>query len=208
MKTCTVVVFALVIRAAFAQLPAATQTAIDQATRKVLAETDSISASIAVVKDGKVAYVQAYGDAHLDPKAPASPGMRYKIGSNTKKFIATAVLLLAEEGKVTLDDRVSRFIPGLTRGDEVTIRQLLSHTSGYQDYYPLDYVAPFMTHATTMQGMKPFGTPSSFTQTGKGDRGGMTDRSFSIRAGAKSLRLTTFFTPEGQISQYLIYPVP
>lgn len=153
MKTCTVVLFALGIPAVFAQLPPATQTAIDQAARKVLSETGSTSASIAVVKDGRVGYVQVYGDARLDPKAPASPGMRYKIGSNTKQFIATAVLLLAEEGKVTLDDRVSRFIPGLTRGHEVAIRQLLSHTSGYQDYYPLDYVAPFMTHATTLQGI-------------------------------------------------------
>jgi D-alanyl-D-alanine carboxypeptidase len=153
MTTCALILSALAIPAAFAQLPAATQTAIDQAAGKVLAETGSTSASIAVVKDGKVAYVQAYGDARLDPKVPASPGMRYKIGSNTKQFIATAILLLAEQGKLSLDDRVSRFIPGLTRGNDVAIRQLLSHTSGYQDYYPLDYVAPFMTHPTTFQGI-------------------------------------------------------
>jgi D-alanyl-D-alanine carboxypeptidase len=152
MKTCALV-FALAIPAAFAQLPAATQTAVDQAARKVLAETGSTSASIAVVKDAKVAYVQAYGDARLDPKTPATSGMRYKIGSNTKQFVATAILLLAEQGKLSLDDRVSKFIPGLTRGNDVSIRQLLSHTSGYQDYYPLDYVAPFMTHATTLQGI-------------------------------------------------------
>jgi CubicO group peptidase (beta-lactamase class C family) len=134
-----------------AQLPAPTQTAIDQAARKVLASTGSTSASIAVVKDGQVAYVKAYGDAQIDPKVPARPEMRYKIGSNTKQFVATAMLLLAEKGRLSLDDPVSRFIPGLTRGSEVTIRQLLSHTSGYQDYYPLDYVAPFMTRPTTMQ---------------------------------------------------------
>jgi CubicO group peptidase (beta-lactamase class C family) len=144
-------ILALAAAAALAQLPAPTQTAIDQAARKVLASTGSTSASIAVVKDGKIAYVQAYGDARLDPKVPARPDMRYKIGSNTKQFVATAMLMLAEKGKLSLDDPVSRFIPGLTRGSEVTIRQLLSHTSGYQDYYPLDYVAPFMTHPTTMQ---------------------------------------------------------
>jgi D-alanyl-D-alanine carboxypeptidase len=135
----------------FAQLPTPTQTAIDQAARKVLASTGSTSVSIAVVKDGKVAYAQAFGDAQLDPKLPARPDMRYKIGSNTKQFVATAMLMLAEKGKLSLDDPVSRFIPGLTRGGEVTIRQLLSHTSGYQDYYPLDYVAPFMTRPTTLQ---------------------------------------------------------
>jgi D-alanyl-D-alanine carboxypeptidase len=70
--------------------------------------------------------------------------MRYSIGSISKQFTATAVLLLAEQGKLSLDDPVSRFVPNLTRGNEVTIRQLLSHTSGYQDYWPQDYVPPFM----------------------------------------------------------------
>jgi D-alanyl-D-alanine carboxypeptidase len=152
MKT-GLLLFALVVSPAFAQLSAPEQTAIDQAARKVLADTGAVGASIAVVKDGKVAYVQAYGDARLDPKTPALPEMRYKVGSNTKQFIATSMLLLAEKGKVSLDDHVSRFLPGLTRGSEVTIRELLSHTSGYQDYYPLDYVAPFMTHPTTLQGI-------------------------------------------------------
>jgi len=153
MKTCPLVLFALAIPAAFGQLPQATQTAIDQAARKVLADTGSTSASIAVVKDGKVAYVQAYGDARREPKVAATTTMRYKIGSNTKQFTATAILLLAEQGKLSLDDHVSKYIPGLSRGNEITIRQLLSHTSGYQDYYPLDYVAPFMTRPTTLQGI-------------------------------------------------------
>jgi D-alanyl-D-alanine carboxypeptidase len=54
--------------------------------------------------------------------------------------------------------------------------------------------------------LKPFGTPSSFTQIEKSDRGGMTARSFSIRAGERSLRLSTFFTPDGHIAQFLVYP--
>jgi CubicO group peptidase (beta-lactamase class C family) len=153
MKIRALLLLAVAAIPASAQLPSATQAAIDQAARKVLADTGSTSASIAVVKDGKVAYVQAYGDARLDPKIPARTDMRYKIGSNTKQFVATAMLLLAEERKLSLDDRVSRFLPALTRGDEVTLRQLLSHTSGYQDYYPLDYVAPFMTRPTTLQGI-------------------------------------------------------
>ena len=148
-RSSAVFLVALAISRATAQIPGPTQTAIDQAARKVLADTGSTSASIAVVKDGKVAYAQAYGDARLDRKMPARPEMRYKIGSNTKQFVATAILMLAESGKLSLEDPVSRFIPGLTRGGEITIRQLLSHTSGYQDYYPLDYVAPFMERPTT-----------------------------------------------------------
>ena len=59
------------------------------------------------------------------------------------------MLLLAEQGKLSLDDPVSRFVPNLTRGNEVTIRELLSHTSGYQDYWPQDYVPPFMLQPIT-----------------------------------------------------------
>ncbi len=138
---------------AFAQLPPATQTAIDRAVNGTLAETGVPSASIAIVKDGKVAYAHAYGFARLDPKIPARPDMRYKIASNSKQITASAILLLTEEGKVSLDDPVSRFLPGLTRAGEVSIRRLLSHTSGYQDYYPLDYVTPFMARDTTARGI-------------------------------------------------------
>ncbi len=134
-----------------AQLPAAKQAAVDQAVTKALAQTGVVGASVAIVQDGKLAYAHAYGLARLEGKVPANPGMRYKIGSNSKQITATAMLLLSEEGKVSLDDPVSRFFPDLTRAKEVTIRQLLSHTSGYEDYYALDYVAPYMVLPTTAQ---------------------------------------------------------
>jgi D-alanyl-D-alanine carboxypeptidase len=60
--------------------------------------------------------------------------MRYCIGSVSKQFLAGSVMLLVQDGKLSLDDRVSRFLPDLTRADQISIRQLLSHTSGYQDY--------------------------------------------------------------------------
>jgi D-alanyl-D-alanine carboxypeptidase len=141
------------VATAFAQLPEATKTSIDEIARKVLDESHVPAASIAVVKDGKIAYVQAYGDARISPKMPATPAMRFKIASNSKQIAATAILLLAEEKKLSLDDPVSRFLPGLTRANEVTLRQLLSHTSGYQDYFPLDYVAPFMVRSITPAGI-------------------------------------------------------
>jgi len=128
-----------------AELPAPTQAAIDAAVTKTMSAAGVASVSIAIVKDAQIAYVKAYGDARLQPKMPATPEMRYKIASNSKQITATAILLLAEDGKLSVDDPVSRFLPDLTRAKEVTIRELLSHTSGYQDYYPLDYVAPFMT---------------------------------------------------------------
>lgn len=123
-------------------LPADARSRIDEIAKNALSVTGVPSASLAVVKDGKIVYTQAYGDARLDPKASAKPQMRYSIGSISKQFTAAAILVLQEQGKLSLDDKVSKWVPGLTRGDEVSIRQLLSHTSGYQDYAPQDYMIP------------------------------------------------------------------
>jgi CubicO group peptidase (beta-lactamase class C family) len=122
---------------------------IDKVATAALSKTGVPSASVAVVKNGQIAYVKAYGDARVDPRMAAAPEMRYSIGSISKQFTATAILLLQEDGKLSLDDTVDKFVPGLTRANEVTIRQLLSHTSGYQDYWPQDYVMPFMLQPVT-----------------------------------------------------------
>jgi D-alanyl-D-alanine carboxypeptidase len=113
---------------------------VDRIAESVLAQTGVPSASVAVVKGGKLVYTHAYGKARLDPPVNATPDMRYSIGSISKQFTAAAILLLQEQGKLSIDDAVGKYVPGLTRGDEVTIRQILSHTSGYQDYWPEDYV--------------------------------------------------------------------
>jgi CubicO group peptidase (beta-lactamase class C family) len=72
------------------------------------------SASIAVVRDGQIAYLKAYGDAKIEPKTPATAQMRYSIGL-IKQFTAVAILLLQEQGKLSLDDKVGKYIPDLTR---------------------------------------------------------------------------------------------
>src|SRR6266851_8478833 len=132
-------------------LPPDLQQKIDQLATDTLARTGVPSASVAIVKNGQLVYTKAYGDARLDPKTPATPEMRYSIGSISKQFTATAILLLQEQGKLSLDDKVAKYIPELTRANEVTIRQLLSHTSGYQDYWPQDYVMPMMLRPVTAQ---------------------------------------------------------
>ena len=113
-------------------LPPAMRAAVDSAAREVLATTGAPSASVAVVRYGTLVYANAYGMAHLDPPAPATPAMRYSIGSISKQFTATAVLLLAERHKLSLDDKIAKWLPDLTRANEVTLRQVLSMTSGYQ----------------------------------------------------------------------------
>jgi CubicO group peptidase (beta-lactamase class C family) len=144
--------FALTVLAAFnleAQVHPGTGSRIDAIVAQVMKETAAPSISLAVIKDGKIAYVQAYGNASLDPATSARPEMRYCIGSVSKQFLAMAMLLLVQDGRLRLDDPVGRYLPDLTRANDITIRQLLSHTSGYRDYYPLDCVAPFMTVPVT-----------------------------------------------------------
>ena len=153
----------LLLAAAAIHAPAQTVDTIDPALRsqvdriaaQVLETTGVPSASIAVVQHGKLVYTHAYGSARVatatSPAVPATPEMRYSIGSISKQFTATAILLLQEQGKLNLDDQVGKYIPGLTRGNEVTIREILSHTSGYQDYWPEDYVMTTMKGPETAQ---------------------------------------------------------
>jgi len=136
-----------------AELSPQVKAEIDRTAERVLARTGAPSASIAVVQDGKIAYLKAYGKAELSPSRAATPQMRYAIGSISKQFTAAAILILAEQGKLTLEDPVGKYIPGLTRGDQITIRQILSHTSGYSDFWPQDYVFPDMMRTVTPQGI-------------------------------------------------------
>jgi len=146
-------VFGGVWLSAQAPQPAATDLAasVDRIVRSVLTTTGVPSASVAVVNNRKIVLAHAYGDARLDPRVPARPEMRYGIGSISKQFTAAAMLWLEEQGKVSLGDPVGKYVSGLARGNEVTIRQVLSHTSGYQDYWPQDYVMPGMLKPTTSQ---------------------------------------------------------
>ena len=132
-------------------LSAATAKAIDTAAAQVLKETGVPSASVAVVEDGKIAYVKAYGDARLSPPMAATPEMQYSIGSISKQFTATLILMLQQDGKLKPDDPVAKYLPGLTEANDVTIRQILSMTSGYQDFWPEDYVMTSMMVPTNPQ---------------------------------------------------------
>jgi len=130
-------------------LPADLAAKIDKIANDALAKSGVPSASVAVVRDGKLAYAKAYGHERLDPETPATSAMRYSIGSISKEFTAAAILMLQQQGKLNLDDKIAKFFPDLTDADRITIRQILSHTSGYQDFWPQDYLMPMMKQSTT-----------------------------------------------------------
>jgi CubicO group peptidase (beta-lactamase class C family) len=97
--------------------------------------------SCAIVRDGKTVFAHAYGKVSLDDKAEAAtPETPFWIGSVTKQFACACVLLLAEEGKLSVNDPVAKYYPKLTRAKDITLHDLMSHVSGYPDYYPLDFV--------------------------------------------------------------------
>ena len=122
---------------------------VDALAARILATTGVPSASVTVVRDGQIAYAHAYGVQRADPRAPASIDARYQIASVSKQFTAAAMLLLAQDGKLSLDDKVAKYLPDLTDADKISLRQLLSHTSGYRDYWPQDY--SFVDMATPVQ---------------------------------------------------------
>jgi CubicO group peptidase (beta-lactamase class C family) len=119
---------------------------VDEAVNAVLSRTGLPSASIALVRDTRIIYVQAYGLAQLSPRRPATPAMRYAVGSISKEFTAAALLLLQESGRLSIDDPAGKWVPGMGSAANVSIRSLLSHTSGIRDYWPQDYDPPDMLH--------------------------------------------------------------
>lgn len=131
------------------QLTPAETSQVDALVAKTLADTGVPSAEIAIVRRGQLVLNRAYGKANEG--LPATVDLPYQIASNSKQFTAMALLLLRDEGKLSLDDHVSKYVPGITGGDRITLRQLLSHTSGLQDFWPQDYSFPDMTVPTTPQ---------------------------------------------------------
>ena len=132
-----------------AQIPADLEKKLDDKISSALQRAGAPSVSVAVVRDGKLVYAKAFGSADLAAHRAADVSTRYAVGSVSKQFTAAAILLLQEQGKLSLDDRVSKYFPDLTRANEITIRELLSHTSGYEDYAPQDYIIPEWTQPTT-----------------------------------------------------------
>lgn len=91
--------------------------------------------SLAVVKDGKIVKAKGYGLANIELKAPATPETVYQLASVTKQFTATAIMLLVQDGKIGLDDKIGQYVDKTPDSwKEITIRHLLTHTSGIKDY--------------------------------------------------------------------------
>ncbi|HEY2414845.1 MAG TPA: serine hydrolase domain-containing protein [Pirellulaceae bacterium] len=114
--------------------------AIDTYIASYVREKGIVGLSVAVMQDGQITFAKGYGHRSLDPSLPVEPETSFAVGSITKQFTCACVLLLAEDGKLSVRDPVSKYYPNLTRASDITLLDLMNHTSGYPDYYPLDFV--------------------------------------------------------------------
>jgi len=103
---------------------------------------DSPGCALGVIRDGEFTYRRGYGMANLEYDLPLGPKTVFRIGSTSKQFTAAAIALLAEQGKLSLDDPVRRHFPEFPDwADGMTVRQLVHHTSGIRDYLQLAFLA-------------------------------------------------------------------
>jgi D-alanyl-D-alanine carboxypeptidase len=104
---------------------------IDDFVRGWIEKQHVPAVAIAVIKDGVPVRVEGYGLADVENRVPARADTVFKIGSLSKQFIATAVMLLVQDGKLSVDDKVSKYLAGTPKTwDAITLRHLLTHTSG------------------------------------------------------------------------------
>jgi CubicO group peptidase (beta-lactamase class C family) len=93
--------------------------------------------SVAVVKDGKIIKTGGYGLANAELNIPATPETVYQIGSVSKQLIAAGILILAQDGRLSVDDKISKYVEGTPETwKDITLRHLLTHTSGIQREAP------------------------------------------------------------------------
>ncbi len=95
---------------------------------------DGAGVAVLVARDGKILFSHAYGLADREKQIPATPETEFRIGSLTKQFTAAAILRLAQEGRLSVDDVLTKYFPGYPGGDRITLRQMLTHTSGLHNY--------------------------------------------------------------------------
>lgn len=103
---------------------------------------DSPGCALAIIKDDQIIYKRGYGMADLERGVPISPETVFHVGSISKQFTAMTILMLAQQGKLSVDDDIRKFIPEMPDyGTPVTVRQLLLHTSGLRDQQDLLWLA-------------------------------------------------------------------
>jgi D-alanyl-D-alanine carboxypeptidase len=121
----------LLARSTWCQPPADNKlTAIDALAAGYVKTGKAPGLAVGVMHKGKVIFAKGYGLANVELDVPVTPNTVFKINSMTKQFTAAAIMLLAERGLLRTDDSLAKFLPDFPRASEITVKQLLTHTSG------------------------------------------------------------------------------
>jgi CubicO group peptidase (beta-lactamase class C family) len=116
-----------------------------------LFKPDVPGAAVIVTKNGKTVFRKGYGMANIEHDIPIQPHMVFRIGSMTKQFTAVSILMLVEQGKVNLDDEITKFLPDYpTQGQKITVEHLLTHSSGIKSYTNMAEWVPLMRNDLTL----------------------------------------------------------
>ena len=164
--------------------------------------TSTPGCAVGVSEDGRIVLEKAYGMADLEHDVPNRPDTIFEAGSVSKQFTAAAVLLLARDGKLSLDDPVRNYVPELPEyGEHVTIRQMLHHTSGLRDWGSIEWIAGWprgtrvYTHAHVLDILSrqrslnfPTGTRWSYSNSGAPSNGNPNAGAHLDRHGSGSSR--------------------
>jgi len=140
--------FVIILLYAFAKAYAQTPPTYNTLTPELAAQVDAIfkdtdkpghpGAALGIYKDGEIIYAKGYGYANLEYDIPITSTSVFRIASTSKQFTAACIVLLAQQGKLSLDDTLDTFFPEFpSYAKEITVQQLLSHTSGIRDYLVL-----------------------------------------------------------------------
>jgi len=114
--------------------------AVDAYISHVVRIREMVGLSVAIARNGAAPWTGTYGKSSLEAGTPVTTNTVFAIGSVTKQFTAACILLLAQDGKLSVQDKVAKYYPNLTRAQDITLLDLMNHVSGYPDYYPLDFV--------------------------------------------------------------------
>jgi CubicO group peptidase (beta-lactamase class C family) len=134
----------------FSTLVLAQQDAVDKYVETQMRNLHIPGASIAIIRNGKIIKARGYGVANVELKGPATKDTVFELGSIGKQFTAAAVMLLVEEGKISLDGKVTKYFPEAPQyWNQITVRHLLTHTSGIQNHVAVPgYLKIFKTDIT------------------------------------------------------------
>jgi CubicO group peptidase (beta-lactamase class C family) len=141
--------FILLCGAALAQPKQPGQSALNEIGQRVFEQQHTPGFALLVWSHGSVVFARGYGLADLASKTSVTPDTRFAIGSLTKQFTAASILLLVEQGKLSLEDKLEKYVPGAPNADKITLRMLLNQCSGLHNYpntrehnWPLKGVIP------------------------------------------------------------------